>query len=170
MSLQIEVISRCNERCVHCYIPEARRDRGIPMELFQSVISQAADMGVVSVALSGGEPMLPPRFCDLVEEVSRYDLALRVSSNLPLLNDDKLDAMVRAGVGLVTTSVYSLQPEEHDAITRRRGSLAKTLGAIDRLLDRGLPVSINTPLMKQLLRSEERRVGKECRSRWSPYH
>ena len=23
---------------------------------------------------------------------------------------------------------------------------------------------------KLLLRSEERRVGKECRSRWSPYH
>ena len=23
---------------------------------------------------------------------------------------------------------------------------------------------------KQLNRSEERRVGKECRSRWSPYH
>ena len=24
--------------------------------------------------------------------------------------------------------------------------------------------------IKELLRSEERRVGKECRSRWSPYH
>ena len=24
--------------------------------------------------------------------------------------------------------------------------------------------------LKILLRSEERRVGKECRSRWSPYH
>jgi len=24
--------------------------------------------------------------------------------------------------------------------------------------------------MQALLRSEERRVGKECRSRWSPYH
>ena len=23
---------------------------------------------------------------------------------------------------------------------------------------------------KSILRSEERRVGKECRSRWSPYH
>ena len=23
---------------------------------------------------------------------------------------------------------------------------------------------------KNILRSEERRVGKECRSRWSPYH
>ena len=25
-------------------------------------------------------------------------------------------------------------------------------------------------LIIQALRSEERRVGKECRSRWSPYH
>src|SRR2546430_15300243 len=25
-------------------------------------------------------------------------------------------------------------------------------------------------LLEKLLRSEERRVGKECRSRWSPYH
>ena len=25
-------------------------------------------------------------------------------------------------------------------------------------------------LMDSFLRSEERRVGKECRSRWSPYH
>ena len=32
-------------------------------------------------------------------------------------------------------------------------------------------VSTNTiNLQEQLVRSEERRVGKECRSRWSPYH
>ena len=28
----------------------------------------------------------------------------------------------------------------------------------------------NLCLIAQRLRSEERRVGKECRSRWSPYH
>ena len=27
-----------------------------------------------------------------------------------------------------------------------------------------------TGMMKPTARSEERRVGKECRSRWSPYH
>ena len=26
------------------------------------------------------------------------------------------------------------------------------------------------PMEKRVTRSEERRVGKECRSRWSPYH
>ena len=33
--------------------------------------------------------------------------------------------------------------------------------------------AIETPCVEHienLLRSEERRVGKECRSRWSPYH
>src|SRR2546430_13489089 len=33
----------------------------------------------------------------------------------------------------------------------------------------GLPV-INIPGCAPVGRSEERRVGKECRSRWSPYH
>ena len=28
----------------------------------------------------------------------------------------------------------------------------------------------NVPMLMGVLRSEERRVGKECRSRWSPYH
>ena len=32
------------------------------------------------------------------------------------------------------------------------------------------PVFPDQPLRVLLLRSEERRVGKECRSRWSPYH
>ena len=33
-----------------------------------------------------------------------------------------------------------------------------------------LPENIIHALMDDSVRSEERRVGKECRSRWSPYH
>src|SRR5205085_11715629 len=32
------------------------------------------------------------------------------------------------------------------------------------------PLPPETELSRQMTRSEERRVGKECRSRWSPYH
>ena len=32
------------------------------------------------------------------------------------------------------------------------------------------PQKLNTLSSQSLNRSEERRVGKECRSRWSPYH
>src|SRR2546426_8232132 len=40
-----------------------------------------------------------------------------------------------------------------------RGQRSLTIGKTHRDLSRGRPP-----------RSEERRVGKECRSRWSPYH
>ena len=33
-----------------------------------------------------------------------------------------------------------------------------------------IPDPETAPIVKQVFRSEERRVGKECRSRWSPYH
>src|SRR5258706_1461224 len=37
-------------------------------------------------------------------------------------------------------------------------------------VDSLFPRDITTGLVKSVMRSEERRVGKECRSRWSPYH
>src|SRR3712207_1272136 len=45
------------------------------------------------------------------------------------------------------------------------GETLQDVGArVDRVLDRA------RPLLGDGDRSEERRVGKECRSRWSPYH
>ena len=46
---------------------------------------------------------------------------------------------------------------------------------ISETIQAALKIDINNPapipaLTKRLNRSEERRVGKECRSRWSPYH
>jgi len=48
---------------------------------------------------------------------------------------------------------------------------------IDRLIDLALEedlgagdVTTQALIPPDLQRSEERRVGKECRSRWSPYH
>jgi len=37
-------------------------------------------------------------------------------------------------------------------------------------LDQRVAVSNGVVILTDFVRSEERRVGKECRSRWSPYH
>ena len=40
-----------------------------------------------------------------------------------------------------------------------------------RAIDDALQVSLDIHIPEEMeARSEERRVGKECRSRWSPYH
>ena len=46
--------------------------------------------------------------------------------------------------------------------------LTLTTFAADAAVEGSLPK--NSPVPGGIIRSEERRVGKECRSRWSPYH
>src|SRR5574344_249949 len=41
-------------------------------------------------------------------------------------------------------------------------------GQIDAVMDDIRPLAVKVGMVND--RSEERRVGKECRSRWSPYH
>ena len=41
---------------------------------------------------------------------------------------------------------------------------------MERAREKGEPIEALTQRMIEAFRSEERRVGKECRSRWSPYH
>src|ERR1039458_7378444 len=65
------------------------------------------------------------------------------------------------------------KPESRDdasCATRKIAELCDD-GSISEGIDRqktGLFISV--PLPERKARSEERRVGKECRSRWSPYH
>src|SRR6266446_1940264 len=49
------------------------------------------------------------------------------------------------------------------------GSSANVLAAAEAARERSMPVIALTGRPGSPLRSEERRVGKECRSRWSPY-
>ena len=89
--------------------------------------------------------------------------------------DKSMDAMDEVAQAHVTRShVQRLLRDVLDAETGQRGYLLtgdnkRTAAAVagDLGIDwRGELL----PQDKQRIRSEERRVGKECRSRWSPYH
>ena len=63
--------------------------------------------------------------------------------------------------------------EEGKAELRRRvAAVSVDLPHWSSTPDESIPSSLSSLLIPNgtLLRSEERRVGKECRSRWSPYH
>src|SRR5438105_15147635 len=61
----------------------------------------------------------------------------------------------------------------HSLKYERWSRLAQDLGVPPRLLEQDLLPPGDKPaqyILTSMPRSEERRVGKECRSRWSPYH
>lgn len=149
LSMQLELTSKCNERCVHCYIPHKDKNEDMPYSLFDDVVSQASEMGLLSMTLSGGEPLSHPQFCKMLERIQKCDFSVRILSNLTLLDDEILAELLRTRIASVKVSLYSMRPETHDSITQLPGSHAKTMRAIDRLLESGVPLMINCPTMKE---------------------
>lgn len=149
VSLQIETTTRCNERCVHCYIPHPDKIREMNVEMYADVLRQADKMGLLNLTLSGGEPMSHSHFCELLRIAGQFDFSVSIMSNLTLLNDEILDVMKKIRVGSVAVSLYSMRPEIHDSITLLPGSQEKTLCAIEKLIENDIPVQINCPVMKE---------------------
>ena len=80
---------------------------------------------------------------------------------------------------MITARVKTDSPEDFIQVLRNRKTNGSgRLNLQKENIGRGLAQLVLTviELLRQLLekqairRSEERRVGKECRSRWSPYH
>ncbi|MDR0710641.1 MAG: radical SAM protein, partial [Spirochaetaceae bacterium] len=148
-SLQIELTSKCNERCVHCYIPHENKISDIDDAFFYDVLDQCRDMGLLNLTLSGGEPMLHKHFPDFLHKAKEYDFSINILSNLTLLNGEIVAEMKANRLSSVQVSLYSMKPEVHDSITKLPGSFVKTRDAILRLIENDIPLQISCPTMKQ---------------------
>lgn len=148
-NLHIEITSKCNERCIHCYIPHENKINHIEPDLFYNVLEQCKNMKLLHLNLSGGEPMLHKNFCDFLQKCNEYNFSINVLSNLTLLNDEIIEEIKRNPLLGVQTSLYSMNPDIHDEITQMKGSFEKTKNAILKLIENDIPLQISCPIMKQ---------------------
>src|SRR3712207_3105183 len=83
---------------------------------------------------------------------------------------DAIARLVANGVGekLGQTMVVENNGAAGGNVATQQASSAAPDGYTVLMANQG-PMVVNPHLFKNM-RSEERRVGKECRSRWSPYH
>ncbi len=148
--LQFEVTSRCNERCIHCYIPNGKKNSGVDMsfEKFKVILDQYVEMGGIQVTLSGGEALMNKDILKMLRYCREKDLMISLLTNLISLKDEQIAVLKEVNVALVQVSLYSMDPEIHDMITTVKGSFYKTKAAIEKLYIADVPVQISCPLMK----------------------
>lgn len=148
--LHFELSSRCNERCIHCYIPNGNKDKGFEMPLpkVKSVIHEFAQMGGLGVALSGGEAFLHKDLMEICKFCREEDLQIAILSNLISLRDEHIPVLKSLNLKLIQVSLYSMDPVVHDHITSVKGSFQRTKSAIEKLVAADIPVQISCPLMK----------------------
>lgn len=148
-TFHIELTSRCNERCVHCYIPHDNKTTDIDYDTMIDILNQCKEMNVLTLVFSGGEPMLHPHFCDFLKTAKDMDFNVTVLSNLTVVTDEILDALTYRHASCVNVSLYSMNSEIHDEITTVKGSYKKTVSNILKLIENNVPIQINCPVMKQ---------------------
>ena len=149
-AIQFELTSRCNERCIYCYIPNAKKNAGgdMPIEKVFSIIDEFAEMGGLHVTLSGGEVFMHKDVIRIMQYCREKDMMISILSNLIALRDEQIPFIKESNISLLQTSLYSMTPEIHDTITTVKGSFAKTKAAIEKLVAADIPIQISCPVMK----------------------
>lgn len=146
-SCQIETTNRCNERCIHCYIPHELKNVTLPYEVIESVLEQLHEIGTLELTLSGGEFFCHPAAERILRKARELDFSISVLSNITLLTPRMIEVLKEVNPSVVQTSLYSVIPAEHDHITQLSGSCEKTKASIEALIKASIPVQISCPVM-----------------------
>lgn len=148
-SVHLEIAAACNEKCVHCYIPQRNKVGIMPFDIVKNVIKQCTDLNILHITLSGGEPMLHPDFLKILSLCNDNDFSVNVLSNLTYLDEAIVKEMASNPLLSVQASLYSMDEVVHDSITGVPGSCKKTMQSILSLVHHEIPVQISCPIMKQ---------------------
>lgn len=147
-SAEIELTSRCNERCVHCYIPHENKNRDIEKSFVLDVLDQLKELGTLGITFTGGELFLHKDVVDIMYHARKNDFSITILSNITLLNDDLIRVLKDINISQIQVSVYSMKAEEHDVITQLKGSYTTTIRNLEKLIAADIPAQISCPVMK----------------------
>ena len=153
--LRISLTDRCNYRCIYCMPEEGVQSMChtdiLRIEEIAHVVRVFSNLGIKSVRLTGGEPLVRKGVVDLVRDINDMPGIKNISlTTNGVLLPRMADQLRQAGLSRVNISLDTLDAEQFHAITRR-GYLQEALDGIDAALAAGFdPVKINAVAVRSL--------------------
>jgi MoaA/NifB/PqqE/SkfB family radical SAM enzyme len=150
--LQIEPVGQCNLRCRMCPI-QFRKDgppHGPPAFMDFEVFTRLLDQfpGLQTLQLQGlGEPMMHPRFFDMVAHAAARGIKVSTNSNLTLLNERRAEQCVRAGLGELHASLDGASAATYEYI-RVRARFDRVIANLQGLMDTRRRLGSATPWVR----------------------
>ena len=174
--MYLKITSRCNMSCAHCCGNCTAKGVDMSQKTFDAAINLAENYSE-TISIGGGEPTLHPRFWQFLGQcLGTFDSVWLATNGSKTKTALQLANMAKKGILGVALS----QDTYHDPIDPTViQAFTKNRALYTAVLQRARwPEGFRCPdcggaahcILLCVSRSEERRVGKECRSRWSPYH
>ncbi len=147
MALLAELTYRCPLRCGYCSNPTdwGRYAPELDAETWRRVVREAAELGVLHLHLSGGEPLLRDDLEAIVREARDAGLYVNVITSGWGATRERLAALADAGVDHVQVSFQDSDPELADRVAGAKAH-ARKLDAARQVRELGMELSVNVVL------------------------
>ncbi|HBU38651.1 MAG TPA: GTP 3',8-cyclase MoaA [Planctomycetaceae bacterium] len=165
--LRISVTDRCNLRCEYCMPLDASFMSQQKLLTYDEVVrcaSVASKMGVQTIRLTGGEPLMRPRLYQLVEQLTQLPKIEEVAiTTNGLLLADQAAGLAKAGLSRLNVSLDSLDEARFKKIARRSG-LQQILEGLEEANQQGFQsIRINAVSIRGLTEKDIVPLAEFCR-------
>jgi cyclic pyranopterin phosphate synthase len=165
--LRISVTDRCNLRCSYCMPLEVAfkpRDELLSFEEIARVTGVGAGLGIRTVRLTGGEPLLRRDLPELVRQLSSIpDIEEVALTTNGLLLAEQADDLRAAGLARLNVSLDSLTKAGFERLARRPG-LDRVLAGLEAAKRAGFPeIRVNAVSIKEITEAEIVPLARFCR-------
>ena len=139
----------CNLKCVHCYADASARkfDGELDWDQCCTVIDDLADYKVNALLFSGGEPLVHPRFMDLLERATGKGLKVTISTNGTRITPESAARFKELGVAYVGISLDGIGAV-HDQFRGVEGSFDQAVRGFKLCSDVGQKTGLRLTLTR----------------------
>ncbi|MBS3648338.1 pyrroloquinoline quinone biosynthesis protein PqqE [Pseudaminobacter sp. 19-2017] len=143
-----ELTHRCPLQCPYCSNPLEllKANRELDTSTWIELFNEAADLGVLQVHLSGGEPTLRRDLEQLIAALAGRGVYTNLITAGIGIAEGRIEALADAGLDHLQLSFQGARAETTDLIGNMRGSHEKKLDTARRARAAGLPLTINAPV------------------------
>lgn len=145
LGLLAEITHRCPLQCPYCSNPVALEGRTseLTVDQWARVFREAADLGVLQLHVSGGEPLARRDAVDIVRAARDADLYVNLITAAVNVTEAKAAELADAGVDHVQISLQDATGEGAARITNMKGAFQKKVEAAHEFTALGLPLTLN---------------------------
>lgn len=153
IAMLAELTYRCPLSCPYCSNPieMARQEAELDTATWTRVFAQAADLGVLQLHLSGGEPASRRDLTELVIAARDAGLYTNLITSGIGLTEKRLGELDKAGLDHIQLSLQGTNPEMADEIGGYKGGFKRKLQVAEWIGEIGFPLTLNAVLHRRNL-------------------
>ncbi len=149
LSVTLELTYRCNWDCFFCYNDLSLQGTPLSTVQYETMLADLADMQVLHITLTGGEPLMHPDFFKIGALCREYGFVTRLKTNGHAMRGSTLKRIKNdIDPQMIEVSLHGACAETHERQTRIEGSFQRLVENIRFMKEAGLLVKVNSTLTK----------------------